>query len=554
MYDQILVRASRYTQSPGRPPLTPFQRLSCSVAISLWISVGCTYDGSINDPGAEDDPIVAPGESELELSRHSIYIHGPKVWPSSNIPVCVYAHGGTYNTEQTWIREALADSWEAVSAVRFTGWGACQDSDPVVKLRLFQGDSNSKTHGFAMPVGIGLGIDTKLVGTNLDGGPQNVSVSNWRDAAGNPVTCAPGFSREACVKSTAIHEFGHVLGYAHEQNRSDRPSSCTDAPSGADGTVAPGLWDLFSVINYCNPVRNGAGRLSPRDIIGHKSRYAMGASPLLFYKTNGSVGTAATGTLSSTGAYTNGFIYNGWDPNWTHIVGTRNLTVLFYNQFTGVAATGKVDNAGNYSSFQVVNIGGAGWSHITSLHNGFVFLYRQATGTAAIGRIDAKGAYQPFGNLMSGFANFTHVVGLQNGALFLFNIVSGTGFVSRVNAQGGYQNVTGQINVGSWSHVTAVNESSLFFMNNSTRVGRVALLTDTVSDVPGGGGTINFVWKPTISGLGNWTAVVGARNGALFFYNPSSSTAATAVVSYQGNYAAGVTVGGLSPWSMITAM
>ena len=73
---------------------------------------------------------------------------------------------------------------------------------------------------------------------------------------------------ETCVKTVAVHEFGHLLAFAYEQDRPDLPQECKDqglSTGWTDGVVF-GPWDANSVMNYCNPVWMGLGELSSIDI------------------------------------------------------------------------------------------------------------------------------------------------------------------------------------------------------------------------------------------------------------------------------------------------
>lgn len=55
---------------------------------------------------------------------------------------------------------------------------------------------------------------------------------------------------QSMVQWTAVHEVGHSLGFAHEQNRPDAPN-CRERRSGTTPTVMLTDWDKSSIMNYC---------------------------------------------------------------------------------------------------------------------------------------------------------------------------------------------------------------------------------------------------------------------------------------------------------------
>jgi Astacin (Peptidase family M12A) len=157
--------------------------------------------------------------------------------------------------ERNWVRDALAKSWQRVSVLRFTGWGNCLPTHRGVRIQIADSGPHVKKLGKFM-----LGLEHGMV--------LNFSFQNW-----GQVCAATPADREFCIRAIAVHEFGHAIGFAHEQNRPDTPGDCLDPPQGGNGNVLLTPWDPNSVMNYCNKVYGGGGNLSEFDIYAVQVMY-----------------------------------------------------------------------------------------------------------------------------------------------------------------------------------------------------------------------------------------------------------------------------------------
>jgi hypothetical protein len=222
------------------------------VCAALLALAACAAPG---DPAAEDETSTSEQVEPLYVNRQSL-------WPSSSIPVCWEAMPIATSAERDWVRQAVQRTWEAVSAVTFLGWGGCSPGAPGIHIRVAdEGPSAASLGRYLNGVTGGITLNFKF--------------ATWGQGCQS--------QREFCIKAIATHEFGHALGFAHEQNRSDTPSWC-DQEQGGNGDFLVGDWDLNSVMNYCNPSWNGNGNLSYVDVYGVQYFYGHRWAPNRYYR------------------------------------------------------------------------------------------------------------------------------------------------------------------------------------------------------------------------------------------------------------------------------
>jgi hypothetical protein len=193
---------------------------------------------------------VAPGDEPPAEIDSPLYGGGNwALWPGGVVPVC-WVSGTNEPTRQARARAILEETWSRVAQITFVGWGTCGSSTTNVVQVHFQAGTRGSTNKIGY-------VSDSTVELISDGTDEH-------------------------FRYEVIHEFGHVLGFAHEQERPDNwdsngvPINCNRLDNGRQavpgGVYYTSSYDKSSVMNYC---AGWVQNLSPGDISGIRAAYGL---------------------------------------------------------------------------------------------------------------------------------------------------------------------------------------------------------------------------------------------------------------------------------------
>lgn len=177
-------------------------------------------------------------------------------WDTRTLSVCFETYSNSdfpLERGKSIMKQAVTEAYAEVGFA-FTGWDTCVSGSPA-NIRVFVGP-----RGWPR---VRAGI-----GKELNGAEAGLAMTfDFYSGVGWGKDCTDATRRENCIRTTALHEFGHAIGLLHEADRDD--STCLDKGPASVSNV--GAYDPYSIMNYCQNRRQVEGNVRPTLSEGDKA-------------------------------------------------------------------------------------------------------------------------------------------------------------------------------------------------------------------------------------------------------------------------------------------
>ena len=219
------------------PPCRPSALLAAFFAAALFWCLACAP--ALAQPFERIEQPLARGQTWNRTRLFVCFRPRTYVPDGRNASDVGFPSQEAYDQVRERTRRAALESWGRVSALDFRGFRTCTDrlADIVIHID----DDVERASAVVGP---------------QRGGRSYMTLRSWSNT------------------NTIVHEFGHSIGFWHEQSRDDAPSDCLarrDTVLGEGQRLGP--YDPRSIMNYCRFRMGRSGHLSMGDIVGVQAVY-----------------------------------------------------------------------------------------------------------------------------------------------------------------------------------------------------------------------------------------------------------------------------------------